>query len=247
LAYQTDGLEKGEYEVKASRWVESPASHEPYVKALFAIEELRYPEHPHRQLLDLLHDATAGMTNRELGNHLLPQGGRDLSGVEIANKLYPKFRALGKCVLRELGASTPLKVEPPVPNNKEYAWAAFAWWDDSKALWGLLPEVARALELFKGVFNPIPVDVGSKQNASRGQLKGGSLGDSNGDDWLTVAQVAKELGISTRRVTALCKERRLGERFGGKVWRISNKQLDEFKIVPRRPGPPRGRSKKKDR
>jgi excisionase family DNA binding protein len=58
--------------------------------------------------------------------------------------------------------------------------------------------------------------------------------------WLTVAEAADELGLTERRVTRLCQQRRLGERVGGKIWLIHEPQLDEFKRIPRRPGRPKG-------
>jgi excisionase family DNA binding protein len=57
--------------------------------------------------------------------------------------------------------------------------------------------------------------------------------------WLTVAEAAEELGVSTRRITKLCQQRRLGERVGGKLWLIYELQLDEFKRMPRQPGRPK--------
>lgn len=51
------------------------------------------------------------------------------------------------------------------------------------------------------------------------------------------AEAAAELGVTVRRVTKLCQQQRLGRRVGDKMWVISRTELDEFKKVPRRPGP----------
>ena len=57
--------------------------------------------------------------------------------------------------------------------------------------------------------------------------------------FLTVEEAAKELGKSDRWVSKLCKDGRLGQRFGGKVWMITEPELQEFLKIPR----PRGACK----
>src|SRR5262245_36564375 len=63
------------------------------------------------------------------------------------------------------------------------------------------------------------------------------------EEFLTVPQVAKELGISARRAQQFCQEGRLGRRVGPKHYVISREELDEFKKLPRKPGPAKGTRK----
>ena len=56
---------------------------------------------------------------------------------------------------------------------------------------------------------------------------------------LSVAEVAKRLRLSERRVRQLCEDGRLGRRVGGRVWVVSEREVVRFEAIPRRPGRPR--------
>ena len=56
---------------------------------------------------------------------------------------------------------------------------------------------------------------------------------------MTVAEVAKALGLSEGRVRVLCQQGRLGQRVAG-VWLITTAELDAFRRARRGPGRPRG-------
>lgn len=53
---------------------------------------------------------------------------------------------------------------------------------------------------------------------------------------LNTEQAAERLGISVRWVTALCKQGRLGQRFGRRPWLITEAELVAFAKKPRKPG-----------
>ena len=53
---------------------------------------------------------------------------------------------------------------------------------------------------------------------------------------LNTEQAAERLGVSVRRVTALCLEGRLGQRFGPRRWMITETELATFAKKPRKPG-----------
>lgn len=54
---------------------------------------------------------------------------------------------------------------------------------------------------------------------------------------MTVAEVAKALGLSEGRVRVLCQHGRLGQRVAG-VWLITTAELEAFKRTRRGPGRP---------
>ena len=56
---------------------------------------------------------------------------------------------------------------------------------------------------------------------------------------MTVAEVAKALGLSEGRVRVICQQGRLGQRVAG-VWLITTDELEAFKRHRRGPGRPRG-------
>lgn len=55
--------------------------------------------------------------------------------------------------------------------------------------------------------------------------------------FLSTKQAAARLGVSTRRVCALCKQGRLGWRVG-REWVIPEVQLARFAAIPRKAGRP---------
>ena len=59
---------------------------------------------------------------------------------------------------------------------------------------------------------------------------------------LSVAEVAKRLRLSERRVRQLCEDGRLGRRVGGRVWVVSEREVVRFEAISRRPGRPRKRT-----
>ena len=54
-------------------------------------------------------------------------------------------------------------------------------------------------------------------------------------DYRNTKQAATILGISERRVTALCKQGRLG-RWIGRGWQMTDAELARFAGIPRPPG-----------
>ena len=58
------------------------------------------------------------------------------------------------------------------------------------------------------------------------------------DQMLTVKDAANLAGVSERRIQALCKQGRLGEKFGGR-YMIRTSQLTEFLASDRKAGRPR--------
>lgn len=58
------------------------------------------------------------------------------------------------------------------------------------------------------------------------------------DELLTVADVARELGITQVTVRRYCLEGRLGRKVG-RQWLVTRQQLDAFKAQRRPPGRPR--------
>ena len=57
-------------------------------------------------------------------------------------------------------------------------------------------------------------------------------------EWLTVGEVASELGVTAGRVRQVIVEKRiLGKKFGG-AWAINSAEVERFKSLERSPGNP---------
>ena len=64
-------------------------------------------------------------------------------------------------------------------------------------------------------------------------------------EYLNTEQAAERLGLSQRRVAALCKQGRLG-RWIGRGWQMTEAELARFAKIPRRVGrPPKRKPKAK--
>ena len=59
-----------------------------------------------------------------------------------------------------------------------------------------------------------------------------------GIKYFTTEEAAILIGVSARRIRALCQSRRLGTRIG-RDWAITQRQIDGFIELPRPPGRPK--------
>jgi hypothetical protein len=114
------------------------------VQAYRAIKSSITPEQ--EKLLQLLSSVNEGMTNRQLAREIVPNSGQ-MDETAVANKVGRIIKPLGELLLDAMQIKRPPTVEPEVPGNTEYSWAAFTSWDKRLRKWHLLPQFKEALLL----------------------------------------------------------------------------------------------------